>query len=95
MSEYNKSEKLSFYDQRKVSSGTIWLLFLFFGWSYGSMNQIGKQLFYYLTLGGCGLWAIYLLFTLNGKILNYNYEIAKEVGLSDEDLNMLGLKKNK
>lgn len=46
MSDYNKNEKLSFYNNRKVDSGKMWILFILFGWSYGSMGQMGKQIFF-------------------------------------------------
>jgi hypothetical protein len=79
------------YNSRKLDSTKMWILFLFFGWSYGSMNQMGKQVAFYITLGGFGLWTIYRLFTLSGKIKNYNKNIASEVGLTDDEMNKLGL----
>jgi hypothetical protein len=91
MSDYNKNEKLSFFNSRKIESGKMWILFLLLGWSYGSMDQMGKQIFYYLTLGGIGLWAIYVLFTLSGKVKKFNKNIAREVGLNEQDIMMLGL----
>lgn len=89
--DYTKNEKLSFYRERKIDSGKMWILFLFLGWSYGSMGQMGKQILFYLTLGGLGIWTIYLIFTLNGKVKKYNRSIAEQIGLSEEDMNMLGL----
>lgn len=83
--------KLGYYNNRKADKGTLWILFLFLGWSYGSLGQIWKQVFYYLTLGGLGLWALYVLFTLNRKIDRYNRGIAIELGLSDDEISMLGL----
>ena len=91
MDEYNKSEKLAFYNQSKLDASKIWLLFLLLGWSYGSMGQMGKQILYYLTIGGLGIWAIYRLFTLNGKVKKYNRDIALRVGLDATDLLMLGI----
>ena len=91
MSNYSKNEKLSFYNGRKVDSGKMWILFLLLGWSYGSMGQMGKQIFFYLTLGGLGFWTLYVLFTLNGKIKKFNKNVAKQVGLNEEDISMLGL----
>jgi len=90
MSEKN-TEKLLIYNSRKQSSGTIWLLFLFLGWSYGSLGSIAKQIFYYLTFGGFGLWAIYRLITLNSAIKKYNKKIAIEIGLSADEILKLGL----
>lgn len=91
MDEYNKSEKLAFYNQSKLDASKIWLLFLLLGWSYGSMGQMGKQILYYLTIGGLGIWAIYRLFTLNGKVKKYNRDIALRVGLDATDLLKLGI----
>ena len=79
------------YQERKVEKGTIWLLFLLVGWSYGSMDMMGKQIFYYLTLGGFGFWSLYRLFTLNGAITKYNRKVALECGLGFDDLSRLGL----
>ena len=42
-----------------VKKSTIWLLFLLLGWSYGSMNKIGLQILYYVTLGGFGVWTLF------------------------------------
>jgi len=91
MGEYNKNEKLAFYNQSKLDASKIWLLFLLLGWSYGSMGQMGKQILYYLTIGGLGIWAIYRLFTLNGKVKKYNRDIALRVGLDATDLLKLGI----
>jgi len=91
MSDYNKNEKLSFYNERKLESGKMWILFLFLGWSYGSMGQMVKQIFFYLTLGGLGLWMLYVLFTLSSKVKKFNKNVARQVGLNEEDIAMLGL----
>ena len=82
---------LYFYNSRKLDTGITWLLFLLFGWSYGSMGSMGKQILFYLTLGGLGIWALYVLFTLNSKIREYNKKAALEVGITTEDLFKLGL----
>lgn len=84
-------EELFIYESLKKNSGTTWALFLLVGWSYGSFGQMGKQVAYYLTLGGFGLWALYVLFTLNNKIRNYNRKVAVDVGLSAADLQNLRL----
>lgn len=88
---FDRMAKMSAYQSRKLNNGTLWLLFLFLGWSYGSMGEMVKQIFYYLTLCGFGLWFLYRLFTLNGKIKKYNSVIANQIGLSPSDRQMLGL----
>ena len=67
--------------QEMANSSTIWITFLFLGWSYGSLGHGWKQLFFYLTLGGLGLWTLYRLFTLSKAIKKYNTEIMKKYGL--------------
>jgi hypothetical protein len=79
------------YQQRALKPTTMWLLFLFLGWSYGSMGKMGKQIFYYLTLGGIGFWIIYRLFTLNGAIRKYNKQIAYDCGFTNDEVIKLGL----
>tara|TARA_B100000497_G_C7569365_1_gene343139 strand:+ start:216 stop:476 length:261 start_codon:yes stop_codon:yes gene_type:complete len=84
-------DKFQIYQERKYNTSTGWLLFLLLGWSYGSMNKMGKQIFYYLTLGGFGLWTIYRLFTLNSAMKEYNKKIAISVGFDNNELLQLGL----
>lgn len=81
------------YSDQKANPGIIWLLFLFFGWSYGSLNEGWKQFFYYITFGGFGFWTLYRLFTLNSAIRKYNKQIAISLGMSHDDLLRLGLLK--
>lgn len=79
------------YNAQKVNGQTVWLTFLLAGWSYGSMGEVGKQVFFYLTLGGFGLWSLYRLFTLGRAIKDYNKSVAIKCGLTSEDLIKLGL----
>jgi hypothetical protein len=81
------------YNERKANPTLIWLLFLFLGWSYGSLGKIGTQVLYYITLGGLGLWGLIRLFTLQGAIRNYNKKIAMELGFDNAELVQLGLVK--
>jgi hypothetical protein len=91
MENLNTSEKLAFYNNRQVDSGKAWLLFLLLGWSYGLFGQMGKQILFYLTIGGFGFWGLYRLFTLSGAIKKHNRQIAMEVGLDAKEMMMLGL----
>lgn len=88
-----KSEMRSYdaYNAQAVNEGNVWVMFLLLGWSYGSMNQMVKQVFYYLTLGGCGIWTLYRLFTLSGAIKKYNKGVAVRCGMSTEDMLKLEL----
>jgi len=85
------TNKLLAYESRKANKSTIWLLFLFLGWSYGSLDKIGLQILYYITLGGFGFWALIRLFTLNESIKTYNRKMAEQVGLNNEEMSILNL----
>lgn len=78
-----KIEQLMQAQNETLNRGTAWLLFLFLGWSYGSMGKIGTQILYYLTLGGLGVWMLIRLFTLNSSINDYNNKIYMKYGLND------------
>jgi hypothetical protein len=84
-------ENLEIYKERKIDKSKIWAMFLFFGWSYGSMGSMGKQIFYYLTLGGLGVWTLYRFFTLNGAIKKYNRKQAFASGLNADQIMKLNL----
>ena len=85
------NSKILAYQERKANKSTIWLLFIFLGWSYGSLNKTGTQILFYITLGGLGLWSVIRLFTLNTAIKEYNRSVAINVGLSSEEMNILNL----
>ena len=85
------TNKLLAYESLKANTGTIWLIFLFLGWSYGSLDKIGFQILYYITFGGIGIWAFVRLFTLSGAIKDYNRRIAGQVGLDHQEMATLNL----
>lgn len=85
------TNKIMIYQGRKANPTTIWLLFLFLGWSYGSLEKIGLQILFYLTFGGLGIWTLIRLFTLSGSIKDYNRQIAAQVGLTSEEMMSLGV----
>jgi len=84
-------KSIEVYNNRKADSTKIWLLFLFLGWSYGSLGSMGKQVLFYLTLGGLGFWTVYRLLTLSKAIKKHNKKVAIESGLSSDDLMKLNL----
>ena len=86
-----EQENLMIYESTKLDSTVIWLLFLFLGWSYGSMDKVGKQILYYVTFGGFGIWALVRLFSLNGAIKEYNRKKAILANLSSKQMVAIGL----
>ena len=55
------------------------------------MGQMGKQVAFYLTFAGFGVWLLVRLFNLGAAIKEYNRKVAVEVGLSAEDMLRLGI----
>jgi hypothetical protein len=84
-------ENLMIYESSKLNSTVTWLLYLFFGWSYGSMGKVGMQILFYITFGGFGIWALIRLFTLNGAIKEYNRKKAILANLSNKQMVAMGL----
>lgn len=85
------NSKMLKYQNNACDKTMTWLLFLFFGWSYGSMGRSGLQILYYLTCGGFGLWTLIRLFTLNDAIKEYNRGVAMRVGMDNQEMAALGL----
>jgi hypothetical protein len=81
--ENSISNELAYSSQK---ANNIWLFFLLFGWSYGAFNQMGKQIFFWITFGGCGFWWFYLLFTLSNKIKQHNRQVALRCGFTQEQM---------
>lgn len=79
----DNTQKLMMAQQELANPTTTWVLFLFLGWSYGSMGKIGTQIAYYLTCGGLGVWTLFRLFTLNGAIKQYNNNVYMKYGLNE------------
>ena len=86
-----QQENLMIYESSKLNSTVTWLLYLFFGWSYGSMGKVGMQILFYVTFGGFGIWALIRLFTLNGAIKEYNRKKAILANLSNRQMVAMGL----
>lgn len=83
--------KLMAYESRKANPSTIWILFLFLGWSYGSLGKVGTQVAFYLTAGGLGVWTLVRLVNLSKAIKTYNRTIAAQVGLTEQEMFTLNL----
>ena len=83
--------KIINFKAKAANSSTIWILFLFLGWSYGSLGKIGLQILFYITFGGFGIWSFIRLFTLNRAIKKYNRKVAASLSLSIEEQMILNL----
>ena len=57
------------------SKAIAYLLWFFLEAHYAYLRKWGTQLLYWITLGGFGVWALIDLFTLGGKVEQYNTNI--------------------
>lgn len=85
------ASKMLLVQNQLANTTTVWLLFLFLGWSYGSLGKIGLQILFYITLGGLGFWAFIRLFTLSSSIRSYNKGICRRSGLSADEMMQIGV----
>ncbi len=85
------TSKMLMAQNQLESTTTVWLLYLFLGWSYGSLGQMGLQILFYITFGGFGIWAFIRLFTLSGAIKLHNKNICMRLGLNADEMMQLGV----
>ena len=65
------------FERKKKSVGMAYFFLLIcLGMPYGYLGCWGMQWVYWFTGAGCGLWFFYLLFTLAGKVKDYNRDVA-------------------
>ncbi len=72
------------------STGTAYLLLLFFGFHYVYMNKLILQILYWITLGGLGIWTIIDLITLANRISTHNallYRLIDEIEVGEKLIN--------
>lgn len=74
-----QEEFLEEYKRSIKSTGTAYLLWFCLGWHYAYLGQWGKQVLYWITLGGAGLWMLIDLFRVSGLVSNYNKDVATNV----------------
>lgn len=68
------------YLQSKVkSTGVAYLFWFLLGAHYAYLGKWGLQILFWITLGGLGLWWIIDLFTMPGKVNNYNSDIFRQL----------------
>ncbi len=60
-------------------TSTAYILLFFLGVHHIYMGSIFKQIAYWLTFGGFGIWMIYDLVTMSDKVKEHNIEIYKQI----------------
>lgn len=66
-------------------TGTAYLFYFLFGAHYIYLGQIGKQILFWCTIGGFGVWAIIDLFTLGSKVDLVNAPTLKKISDIERD----------
>lgn len=72
------------------NTGTAYLLLIFLLSHYAYFGKWGKQILFWLTLGGLGLWALIELFRVPEHVRNYNrpiYQKLDEIEKQERDEN--------
>jgi len=78
MNEFQRQAFFNEYTRLKKRTSTAYLMFfLFYGGVYAYTGNWGMQILYWVTGGGFGIWALYLLFRTPKVIADNNAEIAQ------------------
>ncbi|MDC1221438.1 TM2 domain-containing protein [Salibacteraceae bacterium] len=64
--------------------GIAYLLWFLLGAHYAYLGRWGTQILYWITFGGLGVWALYDLFTMSGKVDRYNAPIFQQMDELDK-----------
>jgi len=67
------------FRRKKKNTGIAYLLWFIIGLHYIYLGKIGWQFFYWITLGGIGVWAFIDLFRIPGMVNNNNRDVAIDV----------------
>ena len=60
-------------------TSTAYILLFFLGAHHIYMGSIFKQIAYWLTFGGFGIWMIYDLITLGKKVREHNENVYRKI----------------
>ncbi|GAA4847249.1 TM2 domain-containing protein [Algivirga pacifica] len=77
--EEAQQEFLGTFHYMKKSPIISYILHFFLGAHHGYMGEWGKQILFWLTGGGFGIWWLILTFTIPRNIRRRNREISKDV----------------
>lgn len=68
-----------FLQSKIKSTGTAYLMWFLLGAHYAYLGKWGVQILFWITLGGLGIWAFIDLFTMSGKVENYNQQFFRQI----------------
>ena len=75
----NRNKFQLYYQGKEKETNLAWIFFLFLGALYGYLGSWGKQILFWITGGGFGIWALILFFQVNSKVREYNDKLALEI----------------
>jgi len=67
------------------TTGTAYLFFFLGGAHYIYLGNIGKQILFWCTFGGIGVWWMIDMFTLGDKVNTVNTPIMKKMSDNERD----------
>ena len=79
MSATSQDAFLEEYQRQAKGTGIAYIFFLFFGCHYAYLGNWGKQILFWITFGGAGIWALIDLFRLPSVVAGYNKDVATNV----------------
>ena len=66
-------------ESRIRSVGIAYVLFFVAGAHYAYLNKWGTQVFFWLTLGGLGIWWLVDIFRITGMVHDFNDPLFNEI----------------
>lgn len=79
MSATNQDAFLEEYQRQAKGTGMAYLFLLLFGLHYGYLGRWGKQVLFWCTFAGLGIWWFIDVFRLPGIVRDYNKDVATNV----------------
>lgn len=81
---YGRNNQLIIMNKRRLEAsirniGIAYLLLFFVGGHYAYLNRWGTQIFFWLTLGGLGIWWLIDVFRLANMVYDFNDPIFEEL----------------
>ncbi len=77
--------KIAFWDEYNSSKRNVLIAYLLhilpspFSFTYAYLGKWGKQIAYFMTLGGLGVWWLANLFRIPGLVRKYNTELSDRI----------------
>ena len=74
----DQAQKQLLYESKKKSTGLAYVFFLLLGCHYAYLGDWGKQLLFWITGGGLGIWVLIDLFRMSSLVREHNTRVMLE-----------------